>query len=408
MYKLDDIVPPSRRKEMEPLMQQAPPPAAPRVVSPRSPSRFPYITVFFVLLVIAASIGVLFYFSGAKVAVTPNSVSAEVQSSFTASQSTSSLPYQVVTVQKIATQTVASTGTQNTHSFASGSVVVYNTQSKSQQLIANTRFATPSGLIFRIHSAVSVPAGSTAKPGSVTATVYADQAGDTYNVGPTSFTVPGLAGTPQATMVYGRSTTAFTGGATGNVPVIDSATGAQTRAALITALGPDLLKDIQGQIPAGYVLLTGAATTTYQELSATPSSTAGMVDMKEQGTLSAVVFPNAALAGAIATSIPGLGYQQGQPLTLASTGDLRLTAGSGIPTSNTSPFSFTLNGTVSLVYTIDSARIAAAVSGKTRSAAEVALTNYPEIKSAIITLRPFWRQSFPQDPSAISIVVTSN
>jgi hypothetical protein len=79
-----------------------------------------------------------------------------------------------------------------------------------------------------------------------------------------------------------------------------------------------------------------------------------------------------------------------------------------MPSPSATSFSFTLSGTASLVYTVDAARIAAAVAGETRSAAEVALTNYPEIKSAVITLRPFWKQTFPQDPAAISVVVDSS
>ncbi len=407
MYKFDDIIPPSRRKEeMSANQSMAPDSREPLRLSGKSP-RFPYVTLLVVLLVIAVSVGALFYFSGAQVQVTPNAVSAAVQGSFTASQNSGALPFEVITAQKIAMQSVASSGTKNVHSFASGPITVYNTQTKAQRLITNTRFATASGLIFRIHSAITVPGGSQAKPGSLTVTVYADQAGASYNVGPSSFTVPGLAGTPQASMVYARSSSAFTGGATGNVPVVNATTDAQARSALIAALAPDLAASIQAQVPAGYLLLNGAATTTYQELASAAGSATGMADVREQGTITAVIFPNAALAKTVAASISGLGYQ-GEPLTLATSSDLKLTPESGIPGSNSSPFTFTLSGTASLVYTIDPARIAAAVSGKTRSAAEVALTNYPEIKRAIITLRPFWRQTFPQDPSSISVVVVAH
>lgn len=407
MYKFDDIVPPSRRREEVVANQGSVMNNREPLRLSEKPPRFPYVTLGVVLVIIAVSVGVLFYFSGAEVQVTPNTVSAAVQGSFTANQSTGTLPFEVITAQKIATQSVAGNGTKNVHSFASGTITIYNTQAKAQRLITNTRFATASGLIFRIHSPITIPGGSQAKPGSTTATVYADQAGASYNVGPTSFTVPGLAGTPQANMVYARSSGALSGGASGSIPVVGAATDAQARSALIAALAPDLAASIQAQVPAGYILLNGAATTTYQELTPAPSSTTGMVDVKEQGTITAVVFPNAALAKSIASSITGLGYQ-GEPLTLASTSDLQLTAGSGIPDTNASSFTFSLSGTASLVYTIDSARIAAAVSGKTRSAAEVALTNYPEIKRAVITLRPFWRQTFPQDPSSISVVIVAH
>ena len=196
----------------------------------------------------------------------------------------------------------------------------------------------------------------------------------------------------------------MTGGASGTVPVVDAVTESNTVTALVTALGPDLNSSIQAKVPAGYTLLPGSATTTYQELAPAPSATTGQVDVKEQGTITAVVFPNAALAKAIATSITALGYN-GEPLTIASSSSLTLSSTGGIPDASVSSFTFTLSGTVALIYTVDPTKIAAAVAGETRSAAEVALTNYPEVKRAVIVLRPFWKQTFPQDPSSISVVV---
>jgi hypothetical protein len=357
------------------------------------------------VLVIAASVGALYYFSSAKIEVIPNTVSAAVQNSFTANQSTGDLPYELITAQKIASQSVKSTGTKTVSSSASGTITIYNTQAKTQKLINNTRFATTAGLIFRIHEAVSIPAGSSAKPGSVTAKVYADKVGDTYNVGPTSFTIPGFAGTPQASQVYARSSKAMTGGASGTVPVVDASAENQARTSLANALAPELSASLESQIPEGYVLLSGAATTTFQELASAPSETTGMVDVKEQGTITAVVFPKTALAKAVAASVAGLSYQ-GEPMTLLPATNLKLSATS-LPEPDAKSFAFTLAGTAALSYTIDPTRIAAAVAGKTRSAAEVALTNYPEVKRAIIILRPFWRQAFPQDPSTIDIVVSN-
>ncbi len=397
MHTLDDIIPPSKRKESDPSHSPA------KEYNHRS--KFPFGILSIVVLVIATSVGTLFYFSISKVEVTPNTVSAAVQNSFNASQSGGVLPFEIITAEKTASQSVTSTGTKTVNSSASGMITIYNTQKSAQKLISNTRFATTAGLIFRIHSAVTVPGGTVAKPGSVSVKVYADQNGSSYNVDPTSFTIPGFAGTPQASQVYARSTTAMTGGASGTVPVVDASVENTTKNALISALGPDLASSIQSQVPEGYVLLPGAATTTYAELAPSPSETTGMVDIKEKGTIIAVVFPNTALASAIASSTEDLHYH-GEPLSLASANTLTLQS-AGIPNADSKTFSFQLSGTAQLIYTVDSAKIAAAIAGETRSAAEVALTNYPEIKRAIITLRPFWRQTFPQDPASISVVVVS-
>lgn len=400
MRTLDDIIPPSRRREAEPMSEAG---SSERRPKPSGESKFPFTTFVAIALVIITSIGVLFYFSTSKVEVTPSTVSVAVQSSFTATQGTGNLPFQFITAQKTASQSIKSSGTKQVSSSASGTITIYNTQTKAQKLIANTRFATSAGLIFRIHTPVTVPAGSTSKPGSVIAKIYADKPGSTYNVGPTSFTIPGFAGTPQASQVYARSTSPMTGGASGTIPVANANDEAQARQQITAALSADLLASIQSQIPSGFILLMGAATTTFEDVALTPSSTSGMADVKNVGTITAIVFPNAALASAIASSVTSIGYQ-GEPITLKSAEKLEFLAENGIPDTNAQSLSFTLSGTAPLIYSIDPARIAAAIAGKSRSAAEVALTNYPEVKKAIIILRPFWRQSFPQDPATISVV----
>lgn len=401
MHTLNDIIPPSRRKEA--LQQNKTTNPEPLNFSSERPRKFPYITLGIVALAIFVSVGTLLYFSVARVEIIPKTVSASVQNSFTASKSGGALPFEIITAQKTASQSVKNDGTKTANSFASGTITIYNTQSKQQRIVTNTRFATSAGLIFRIRSAVTIPGGSAAKPGSVTTKVYADQPGSSYNVSPTSFTIPGFAGTPQASEVYARSSGAMTGGASGIVPVVDPVLEEQTRGALKTALAADLISNIQSQVPDGYLLLQGAATTTYEELATVLSSTTGMADVKEQGTIMAVIFPNTALANAIASSIESLAG--GGQLALVSADKLSLSA-SNMPDIDAETFQFTIAGTAPLVYTIDKNRIAAAVVGKTRTAAAVAVSNYPEVKRAIIVLRPLWRQTFPQDPSSVSVVIT--
>lgn len=400
MRTINDIVPPSRRRETEPLINES---SGQGSYSSERPSKFPFKTLFAMLFVIALSLGALYYFSSAKVQVTPNTVSAAVQSSFTATQSTGDLPYEIITAEKTASQSVKSNGTKTVNSSASGFITISSTQTKAQKLLATTRFANQTGLIFRLKDAVTIPAGSATQPSTTKVKVYADAAGESYNIAPTSFTVPGFAGTPQASLITARSSEAMLGGASGTVPTIDKALEDPARKALITALAPELTASLQEKIPPGYTLLPGAATTTFQELASAPSPSTGMVDVKEQGVITAVVFPSIALAKAVAASVSGLNYQN-EPLSLLPSSSLKLVS-SGLPEVNAASFGFTLSGTASLVYTVDATRIAAAVAGKSRSAAEVALTAYPEVKRAIIILRPFWQQTFPQDPSTITVSV---
>lgn len=400
MRTFNDIVPPSRRREAESTRTTLSDNQAVRPSS--SLSGFPFATLAASLLVIGTSVFALYYFSVAKVVVTPGTVGAVISSSYTANKTGSDLPYEIITAKKIATQSVKSTGVKTLNTFASGVITIYNAQPKSQTLVKNTRFASSNGLIFRIHAPITISAGSTASPASVSVKVYADKAGGAYNIPPTTFTIPGFAGTPAAKTVYAQSVTPMTGGAVGDIPSIDTAVEQQAQNALVSALTPELISSLETQVPQGYILLAGASTTTFENLTPVTGATAGMVDVKVEGTISAAIFQNAALAREIAKSLPGLAYQ-GEPISVQPTHTLRLQA-SKIPASNDSPFSFTLSGTAAMAYTIDSAKIAAAISGKTRTAAEVALSSYPEIKRAVLILRPFWRQTFPDDPSDIAVI----
>lgn len=394
MRTLDDIIPPSKR--------QAPPPSAPSAPPPRSRGRFPWVTAFIVLLIIAVCVGALFYFSSAEVKVVPTTATANVSGSFTASAGSDTLAFEVISAEKVATKSVESSGTRAVSSSASGKVTIYNTQSTAQRLITNTRFQSASGLIFRVHQAVTVPAAKSGTPGSITATVYADKPGSDYNVGPTSFTLPGLSGTPQYTQVTAKSSAPMAGGASGNEPVVDSSTESSTRSDLDASLASDLTSELASQIPAGYVLIPGSSVTTYSALPTAASATAGQADVKEQGDIRAVVFPSAELAKAIATNALAGSYQ-GEPITLADPSGLTLTSAGGIPAEGDQSFTFTLTGTAPLAYTVDPARIAAAVAGKTRDDAITILKSYPEVHQTSIILRPFWRSSFPEDPAQIKV-----
>lgn len=105
-----------------------------------------------------------------------------------------------------ATETVTPQVYREEEAIASGQVTLKNTSSTSQPLVATTRLLSAEGVLFRLKEGVIVPAN-----GEIVADVYADQAGASGNIGPTTFTIPGLAASRQAE-VYGESSAPMTGG----------------------------------------------------------------------------------------------------------------------------------------------------------------------------------------------------
>ncbi len=81
-----------------------------------------------------------------------------------------------------------------------GQITIYNKYTKSQPLVASTRFLSESGKLYRLKNSVTVPAG-----GQVNADVYADDAKPASVVGVERFTVPGLWEGLQD-KIYGQST----------------------------------------------------------------------------------------------------------------------------------------------------------------------------------------------------------
>ncbi len=93
------------------------------------------------------------------------------------------------------------------HERATGTVMLINKRSTSQQLVATTRLLTPEGILFRIKENVEIPANG--ELGDVP--VYADVPGPTGEIGSSNFTIPGLNPSLQK-LVYAFSEKPMTGG----------------------------------------------------------------------------------------------------------------------------------------------------------------------------------------------------
>ncbi len=403
MKTLDDIIPPSRR--VAPAREQGTAPAP--APAPGSRRHFPMGTFIVALFVIALAGGALFYFASAELTVHPRAVDVTLASApLTAIKSATdgSLSFQIIKAEKLATQTVASSGTRQANAKAQGTITLYNQQSRAQALVATTRFQTPGGLIFRTPKALTIPAAKGGVPGQISTTVTADKAGSEYNVGPTTFVLPGFIDDPQYTQVTGKSINAMIGGASGNEPVVATETDAGARRTLREALSPELEAELAGKVPAGFILLPGSSEISFAPLPTVSGKETGTADLREQGTIRGFVFSSAALARAIATSNLGSSYQ-GEQLTIVAPHTLTIKPAGAYPSEDEAKFAFTISGGSTLVHEVDTARIAAAIAGKGKTEIDVVIKQFPGVKASVAILRPFWRTTYPADPATIKVIV---
>jgi hypothetical protein len=406
---LNDIIPPSRRRTLStpemglPSSGSEPPRSYPPIRSGGSRRRFPLGTALVALIVLLLCAGALYAFAGAEVEVRPTVSETYVSGDFTATTG-GELPFEVVAIEKIATKSVPAESTEQANDPAQGRITIYNKQGNAQTLIKNTRFETPEGLVYRIHDSVTVPAGSDAAPGTIEVTVYADAGGDRYNIGPADFTLPGLRGSGAFDLVYAKSTGSMTGGFVGERPSVGQSTKARESTALRQTLASELTESIQGEVPEGYILIPGATITRYEDMPESAGAS-GDVDIRVKGTMQAVVFPNEALAKAIAFKT--VGSYGGQPVTIIDASKLTLTPQIGdVAPVGVETYGFVLSGDTAIAWNVDKDRIAGAVAGKTRESAQVVLTGFPEVDRATLILRPFWTTTFPDDPGKITVSVS--
>lgn len=124
------------------------------------------------------------------------------------------LPVRLVEKEQEISLTIEATGTSlGGAQKARGTVMLVNTfGSDAQSLVATTRLESPDGKIFRLLEGVTVPGMSGSQPGSIEASVIADQVGTEYNIAPTNFTIPGFKGGPKYDKFSAKSTKAMAGG----------------------------------------------------------------------------------------------------------------------------------------------------------------------------------------------------
>ncbi len=128
----------------------------------------------------------------AKIEITPQKRPLDFQLKVTASDSVSAIntqsnriPGQYIEISKQVSKEFRSSGQKDVAQKARGKITVHNETGSNQQLVTTTRFASPSGLIFRTLLPVVVPAN-----GKVSVDVIADKSGSEYNLQASTFTIP--------------------------------------------------------------------------------------------------------------------------------------------------------------------------------------------------------------------------
>jgi len=185
---------------------------------------------------------------------------------------------QVFEENKIISREFFASGETKEGQKASGKIRVYNNYSDVPQvLVKNTRFISDKGNLFRTVEKITVPGGVYEKgklqPGYIDVGVVADQAGEEYNIGPATFSIPGFVGTAKYTAFYGKSFEAMSDGFIGDVPQILSDDISKAKEILLASAIEEGKISLENKISSDFVLLKEAVS--FEVISATSSLLAG-------------------------------------------------------------------------------------------------------------------------------------
>lgn len=367
-----------------------------------------------VIAVIVLIVIVMFATWNTSVTITPRSqtVTFDESSSFTAyPQGTEGVPAGALTYTMVERTleeavTAEASGTARAEDTASGSVTIFNEYSNDAvRLIKNTRFETSDGRIYRIRESVNVPGRSGDKPGSIAATVYADEPGERFNItGAAAFTLPGLktSSPDMFAKVYARTENGISGGFIGDRPQVAEATLVAARTSLRAKLETRAKELTKTDVPQGSVAFPDSTIIAYTSLPPVTGEN-GAVSVREQAVVRMAVLNTAEFARIVGKSTVADADTAVVMIKDPSTMAARLVSDPN--QMGIGPIDIALSGRATLVWQVDTAAFAHDLSGRDKGATQTILAGYPGIVDVVVSLRPFWRGAFPADSTKIKVVV---
>ena len=253
-----------------------------------------------VAVVIAAAYASSSFFARATFIITPvvKPISVDATMVATGTSTPGYMTYKMIDASASESATVPAVNGPPVSVKAAGEVTLYNAYSTAaQRLIAGTRIANDSGLIYRLTGSVVVPGYTVSKgvdvPGSAVVSIVADQPGQNYDVSGSDavsdFKIVAWQGTPRYSGFYARLASDVTGGWTGVKKAVDPGVLSSTTGSLQASLTAELQAKLSSLVPDGYILYPGAETSSFSgpDIGGTATSTATVT---ESGALYGALF----------------------------------------------------------------------------------------------------------------------
>lgn len=362
-----------------------------------------------IILIAGFIVGMMTVFASATINITPKTQEIAVDAKITGSieKIAGNVRYEVVKLSESKTASVSATGEEAVELRASGKIVIYNNFStEPQRLIVRTRFETPEGLIFRIPESVIVPGkttkGGVSTPGSIEVTVSADDVGEKYNIKKTDFTIPGFKNdSDRYKNFYARSSTDMTGGFVGKRKTVVAGDKQTALQGIDSDVQAKLQKNLEEKVPEGLALLSGSIIYKSQELPQEEDDSS--VVLGKEITAYAIMLNKQDLSNKIISEYTASSsdWKNIKPV-IKDFSNLKM---ANVPNNldTGEKIDLVITGKVNILADIDTSMINQKLLGAPKKDAAKLMDEFAGILSITATIRPVWKQSFPQDSSKIHV-----
>ncbi|MCX6766394.1 MAG: hypothetical protein NT170_01250 [Candidatus Moranbacteria bacterium] len=373
--------------------------------------------IFFagIFVLLAALAAAYFFFPKATLALQIKNQEKSVSLDLTAaaqnngtSISDKTLPANLEQITKDATEDFDATGSKDGGAKATGQAVIYNEFSgENQPLVATTRLETGDGKIFRITKGVVVPGmtnvGGETKPGAIQVDIAADQPGDSYNIDPTSFKIPGFKDTPAKYEKFSaKSSSPTTGGSAGAAKVVTAQDIASAKEKIAVDAKKSALAELKGGLSPDRKIFDDAVQVEVQNISM--SDNAGAEKEKFSATaklqVSALSFQEADVKKLMKDNLAQSGANGSEisfdkPITY-------VLADSNIGQKT---LNFQAKTDAKIGAGLDVENFKKGILGKTEADAQIYAKNFPAIQQMDITFWPFFVNRIPMREGRVVVEV---
>ncbi len=378
----------------------------------------PKFAIWSIAIICLASLffGISIIFSSATIYVTPKSEKINFdEETYIAERSSSkenNLIFEIINTKKSLSSIIEAGEEKEVNQKASGKIIIYNNfDSNSQRLINNTRFESTDGRIYRINNSVIVPGMKKVDgkdiPGSIEVIVYADQAGESYNLKLADlkgdFTIPGFKGDPRYTKFYARLKEDIQGGFIGKQRIVSDNLREETVESLKLKLKEELLKEIYAIKPSDYILFPDHYSILYSNLPDT-SIDNNKVKIEIEGNIYVIVFDDLKLSKHISQK-KGLNAE-GNPTKFIASDDFTISIIQNEKTDiiTDKNLNLKLNGEATIKWVYDTLELKRELAGKKEIDLKKVLLNYSNsISNMSVVFRPVWSRYIPDNLAKIKI-----